>query len=236
MRLDFSADRVLAVVAHPDDAELLCAGTLARARADGAAVGVCVLCAGDKGQPAEPVANLAAVRRREAAAAVKLLGGVASFAGFRDGELADGPRERRKLLRLVRAFAPTLILAHAPEDYHSDHRAAAALAEAVSWFAASRGHVTREPPLAAPPALWRVDTVAGTDFLPGFFVDITAHVDIKHRMLRCHASQMRRGRDDDFAPLEDLMRRQYQSRGEQGGVAAAEAFRIERAFKRARAW
>jgi LmbE family N-acetylglucosaminyl deacetylase len=236
MRLDFSADRVLAVVAHPDDAELLCAGTLARARADGAAVGVCVLCAGDRGQPAEPIANLAAVRRREAAAAVKLLDGVASFAGFPDGELADGPRQRRKLLRLVRAFGPTLVLAHAAEDYHPDHRAAAALADAVTWFSASRGHVTREPPLVAPPAVWRMDTVTGADFLPGFFVDITAHVDIKHRMLRCHASQMRRGRDDDFAPLEDLMRRQYQGRGEQGGVAAAEAFRIERAFKRARAW
>ena len=41
MRLNFSDERVLAVVAHPDDAELLCAGTLARARADGAQVGIC---------------------------------------------------------------------------------------------------------------------------------------------------------------------------------------------------
>jgi N-acetylglucosamine malate deacetylase 1 len=167
---------------------------------------------------------------------VKLLEGIASFAGFPDGELVDEPRQRHKLLRLVRAFAPTLVLAHAPEDYHPDHRAAAALADAVSWFAASRGHVTREPPLTAPPSLWRMDTVTGNGFLPGFFVDISAYVDIKHRMIRCHASQMRRDRDDDFAPLEDLMRRQYQSRGEQSGVTAAEAFRIERAFKRTRAW
>jgi N-acetylglucosamine malate deacetylase 1 len=236
MRLDFTNDRVLAVVAHPDDAELLCAGTLARARADGAAVGVCVLCRGDKGQPSEPIADLAKVRRREATAAVKLLGGEAFFAGFPDGELADGPRQRRKLLRLMRTFAPTLVLAHAPEDYHPDHRAAAALADAVSWFAASRGQVTREPRLVAPPSVWRMDTVARIDFLPGFFVDISGYVDIKHRMLRCHVSQLRRDRDNDFAPLEELMRRQYQSRGEEGGVTAAEAFRIERAFKRARAW
>src|SRR5438105_13444852 len=65
MRLSFAGDRVLAVVAHPDDAELLCAGTLARARAEGAAVAVAVLCRGDKGQPAQPIRNLAAVRRRE---------------------------------------------------------------------------------------------------------------------------------------------------------------------------
>ena len=53
MKLNFQNERVLAVVAHPDDAELLCAGTLARARNDGAEIGICVLCRGDKGQPAK---------------------------------------------------------------------------------------------------------------------------------------------------------------------------------------
>src|SRR5207248_11356311 len=62
MRLDFSGERILAVVAHPDDAELLCAGTLAKARQDGATIGICVLCQGDKGQPATPIPNLAEVR------------------------------------------------------------------------------------------------------------------------------------------------------------------------------
>lgn len=74
MKLDFSNERLLTVVAHPDDAELLCAGTLARARADGATIGLCALCRGDKGQPAKPVPNLAATRRREMAAAAQLLG------------------------------------------------------------------------------------------------------------------------------------------------------------------
>jgi len=39
---------VLAVMAHPDDAELLCGGTLARARADGAKVGLCIMCQAKK--------------------------------------------------------------------------------------------------------------------------------------------------------------------------------------------
>src|SRR5581483_44559 len=128
MRLDFAGERVLAVVAHPDDAELLCAGTLARARADGAAVAVCVLCRGDKGQPAERVADLTAVRRREMAGAAKLLGAELFRGGIGDGELCDDLTTRRKLIRVYRAFAPTLVLAHAPQDYHPDHRAAAALA------------------------------------------------------------------------------------------------------------
>src|SRR5436309_2965458 len=166
MRLDFSADRVLAVVAHPDDAELLCAGTLARAKADGAAVAVCVLCRGDKGQPAlwhglETVPqrrDLGAVRRREAAASLALLGAELIWCGFADGELVDGLPQRRKLLKAYRDFRPTLVLAHAPEDYHPDHRAASALAEAASWFTASRGQVMRQPAQECQPALWWMDT------------------------------------------------------------------------------
>jgi LmbE family N-acetylglucosaminyl deacetylase len=93
-----------------------------------------------------------------------------------------------------------------------------------------------EPPLAAPPELWWMDTVEMCGFLPGFYVDIRAQVDFKHGMIRCHASQLRRGTDGGFAPLEALMRRQYTTRGAQAGTAAAEAFRVHHAFKRARAW
>jgi LmbE family N-acetylglucosaminyl deacetylase len=236
MRLDFAGERVLAVVAHPDDAELLCAGTLARARADGAAVGVCVLCQGDKGQPTPPVEDLAAVRRREAGAAAALLGAELLFGEFPDGALCDGPEERRRLVELFRRFRPTLVLAHSPDDYHADHRAAAALAEAASWFCASPGQQTAAPPLPAPPALWWMDTVNQSGFLPEFFIDITGYVDLKRRMLACHESQLRRGSDSAFAPLQDLMLQQCRARGAQAGVAAAEAFRAHQAWKRARAW
>jgi N-acetylglucosamine malate deacetylase 1 len=236
MKLTFSADRILAVVAHPDDAELLCAGTLARARDDGAAIGVCALCRGDKGQPAKPIRNLAAVRRREMAAAARLLDAELFPVGVSDGTLADVHATRQKLTETFRRFRPTLVLAHAPEDYHPDHRAACALAEAASWFCASRGYKTRSAPLHASPALWWMDTVAMSGFAPGFYVDISAYLGLKERMLACHRSQLTRGADKDFSPLLALMRQQSQARGLQSGVAAAEAFRPHHAFKRARAW
>jgi LmbE family N-acetylglucosaminyl deacetylase len=236
MRLDFSGERVLAVVAHPDDAELLCGGTLARARADGAAIGICVLCQGDKGQPTPPLADLAGVRRAEMANAAGLLGAELLRGEFPDGALCDGPEERRRLGELYRRFRPTLVLAHCPKDYHADHRAAAALAEAVSWFCASVGHVGDLPPIPEPPALWWMDAVNMAGFQPGFFVDVTGFVDLKRQMLGCHRSQIRRGQDRDFGPLEELMLRQCRARGAQAGVAAAEAFRIHSAWKRAQAW
>ena len=235
MRLDFSGERVLAVVAHPDDAEVLCAGTLARARRDGATIGVCVLCKGDRGQPAARIANLTLVRRREMAAA-KLLGAGLLRGEFGDGQLFDGPAQRQKLIQIYRRFRPTLVLAHWKEDYHADHRAAGALAEAVSWYCASVGHKTQVPALDRPPALWWMDTMNMTGFEPGFFVDISDQMDLKRRLLACHESQLRRADDGDFAPLEEQMMRQATMRGAQAGVAAAEAFCVHLAWKRARAW
>ena len=236
MRLDFSGERVLAVVAHPDDAEYLCAGTLARARADGAEIGICVMCKGNRGQPARPIRNLAAVRRREMAAAAKILGATLLRGDFGDAELIDGPKERKRLIELYRRFKPTLVLAHCAEDYHSDHRAASALAEAASWYCASAGHRSTAAVMKKQPVVWRMDTLNMIGFEPGFYVDISRYVELKRRMLRCHKSQLQRGRDGDFASLEDQMLRQCEMRGAQAGAAAAEAFRIHPAWKRIGAW
>lgn len=236
MQLSFAGERVLAVVAHPDDAELLCAGTLARARNDGAVIAIFVLTKGDKGQPNRRIRNLPAVRWKEAKAAASLLMAEVYRPRFPDGELTDSPIARRVLLDGLRHFRPTLVLAHAPEDYHPDHRAASALVEAATWFAASGGHRTALAPLAEPPALWFMDTINMSGFAPGFYVDISAHVELKEQMLACHRSQLARAGDANFSPLLDLMRLQFRARGAQAGVAAAEAFRIHDVFKRTRAW
>ena len=236
MRIDFTDERVLAVVAHPDDAEMLCAGTLARARGENGAIGVCVLCRGDKGQPDPPIDDLADRRQVEMEAAARLLGAQLFSCGYGDGELMDGIESRAALVEIYRLFQPTLILAHAANDYHADHRSASTIAEAASWFAASKGHETDSPPLTSPPALWWMDTVNMCDFTPEIYVDISEHVDLKVHMLRCHESQLARANDTDFSPLEDMMLLQCRARGAQSGVVAAEAFRSHRAWKRVRAW
>jgi LmbE family N-acetylglucosaminyl deacetylase len=236
MRLNFAGERVLAVVAHPDDAELLCAGTLARAKKDGATIAVCVMCKGDKGQPATPIPNLPDVRREEARAAAKLLGAELLTGEFADGELADTTESRRKMIAIYRQFRPTLVLAHSLNDYHPDHRAAGALAEAASWFSASGGYMPEVAKVETQPELWFMDTINMSGFEPSFFVDVTDFAELKQQMLRCHKSQLARWEDRDFSPLEEVMRVQYSARGAQAGVAAAEAFRTHMAWKRARAW
>ncbi|MCF6311258.1 MAG: PIG-L family deacetylase [Verrucomicrobiales bacterium] len=237
MQLKFDKERVMAVVAHPDDAELLCAGTLARAKADGAEIAVCVLCQGDKGQSDPPLEDLGQVRSAEMSAAGKVLGAELYEAGFLDGELLDAYQQRLILIEIFRKFRPTLVLAHSRKDYHPDHQQASALAEAASWFCASDGHPTPSPAMqAGPPDLWWMDTINMNQFDPGFFIDVSDHLELKQQMLACHKSQLARGADADFSPLADLMRAQFTARGNQAGVHAAEAFQLHLAWKRASAW
>ncbi len=166
----------------------------------------------------------------------RLLGAELFTCEFEDGTLADTPPARKKVIDVLRRFRPTLVLAHAPEDYHPDHKAAAALTDAATWFCASRGHKSRQAPLDEPPELWWMDCVNRAGFEPGFYIDVTEFVELKERLLQCHASQIQRGEDRDFVPLLNLMRLQMAARGAEAGVAAAEAFRIHRSFKRTRAW
>jgi len=237
MRFDFTDERLLAIVAHPDDAELLCAGTLVRAREDGAAAGVCVLCRGDKGQPAgEPIPNLGDVRRAELQASADVAGLEVFTAEQGDSQLRDDESTRCVLVEIIRKFRPTLILAHAANDYHVDHRTASQLAEIASWQCASNSRPQLGPPLPSPPGLWWMDTVGMHGFQPQFYIDISEQVAIKQQMLACHESQLRRSRDGDFAPLAELMQNQYETRGRQASITAAEAFRCYHAFKRSRAW
>ncbi|MSR32872.1 MAG: LmbE family protein [Gemmataceae bacterium] len=232
MRMNFSDERVLAITAHPDDAELLCAGALLRAREEGAQTAICIMCNGDKGQTTPAVDNLAALRAEEAAASAQFLGAQLFLLGLPDSLLQEDEKTRLALVRVFRKFRPTLVLAHAPGDYHSDHRAAFALAEAASWQCASTGLETDLPPVAAQPALWLMDTVEMLGFTPGFFIDITDQWEKKQKSLEFHATQLSRGKQSGFSALQEMQARQATTRGAQAGVRAAEAFQLYLAFKR----
>ena len=86
------------------------------------------------------------------------------------------------------------------------------------------------------PALWCMDTVTMAGFTPGVYIDISEFLALKTQMLDCHETQLKRGKDADFSPLGEVMRKQCCARGMQAGVEAAEAFRAHLALKRTRAW
>jgi LmbE family N-acetylglucosaminyl deacetylase len=71
------ADVALSVLAHPDDAEFLCAGALIRlARECGWQVHIATMTPGDCGSAELPPKEIAHIRRGEAARAAALIGAV----------------------------------------------------------------------------------------------------------------------------------------------------------------
>jgi LmbE family N-acetylglucosaminyl deacetylase len=212
--------RILALGAHPDDLELLCAGTLARYLLAGCAVELAVACQGDKGGLSS---TLAQCRRSEAEQAASLLGVPIHFLDIPDATLRETRRTREAIVRLIRTVRPELLLTHGPNDYHADHVRLSKLAAHGAWYAASEGHRVGIRHLEKSPALVYMDNIAAMRFEPTHLVDITDTFELKRRMLDCHQSQHRRT-DGGAAPLGDLAETLARLRGLQCGVTYAEAF------------
>jgi LmbE family N-acetylglucosaminyl deacetylase len=201
---------VLFVGAHPDDAEIFAFGSLLAWAARGAEVALAVATDGAAGGQAPPE-ELRALRRAEAEAAASRLGAVPRFLGFPDGALHAGRELVEALRALLREVRADLVLTHAPNDYHADHRAlSAAVSQAVSF--------------AAP--LLYADTLGGTGFAPTHWVEVTPWFGTKCAAIRAHASQ-----DPERFVAAATVQAAFRAGECNGGEGArAEAFRFEPRF------
>jgi LmbE family N-acetylglucosaminyl deacetylase len=221
--------RILVIVAHPDDAEFGCAGSVARWVADGSDVFYCLFTSGNRGSddPAMTPEHLATVREAEQCAAARVLGVKdVVFLRHPDGELEDTREARREVVREIRRFRPDRIVTQNPfpslNPYsgHRDHRHAGRLAlDAVYPYARDRMHF---PELLAegfqPHKVREVYLMGHAE--PDVVLDITETMDRKLEALRCHASQLR-----DFAGAEGRVRERAADLGKPHGYTYAEAFR-----------
>lgn len=202
--------KVLALGAHPDDIEIFMFGTLAAYAAQGAELTFAIATDGAKGGKGDPNV-LARVRREEAAAAAALLGATLHFLDFPDGELVADAALIASLKALIRDTAADLVITHAPNDYHADHRALSDGVRIAASFAVPVLHA---------------DTMGGTGFSPTHYVDISAYRDIKTQAIRAHRSQ----RPEQYV---DRARVQNEFRAGQCNStpgSLAEAFRFEPTF------
>ena len=132
----------------------------------------------------------------------------------------------------IRKAKPDLILTHPPEDYMPDHTVTSQLVFDAS-FEASLPQLTSEHAFHPKvPPIYYMDTVAGVDFQPDDYVDITEHFVTKKAMLACHRSQLQWIRDHDHVDFMDFMETQSKFRGYQSGAGYAEAFRVARRWPR----
>ncbi len=175
---------LLAIMAHPDDAELICGGTLARAAEHGHRVGIVDLTRGELGSRGTPE-----LRAKEAAHAAEILG-VAERrnAGLRDGHLANDDASRRVVVELLRAMRPRTVILQYITGRHPDHRIASELIRDASFLAGLRNYPADgekfRPDKLCYALSFREDVVK-----PTFVVDISAQFEKKLRAVACFASQ-----------------------------------------------
>mgnify|MGYP005832035865 CR=1 FL=1 len=222
---------VLALMAHPDDAEFLCGGALLRLAELGWRVHVASMAPGDCGTTSETPWVISARRTEEARRAAAMIPGEYHCLDERDGLVVYDRTTIRKATDLMRRVTPGLVFTHAPKDYMMDHEMTSLVARAASFLhAAPNASAFPLDPRAAVPYLYYCDPVEAIDPLgrpvePTTYIDITAQLERKTDMLACHASQREwlrahHGTDEYL----EAMRRHAALRGREAGVGAAEAF------------
>jgi LmbE family N-acetylglucosaminyl deacetylase len=224
--------RVLAVGAHPDDVEILCAGTLARFKEAGDAVTICIATDGAAGHARIPREELAEIRQHEARESAGLIEAELIWLGFPDEMLFHDQPTRLAFTDAIRAVKPDMIITHDPNDYHPDHRVTSELVRASS-FVASVPNVESEHEAHEKVApLYYMDTLAGRGFHPDEYVDVGPTIEIKREMLSRHASQLEWLADHDGIRIVEFMEKMARARGLQAGVSFAEGFRSEAVWPR----
>lgn len=224
--------RVLAVGAHPDDIEILCAGTLARCRARGDEIVICVATNGDMGSFSKMPPELAAIRESEARASAEHLDAEFHWLGYPDEFVYPDHATRMRFIQMIRDARPDLILTHAPNDYHQDHKTVSELVFVSSFISAVPHVETAAPTHGQIAPIYYFDTLAGVDLLPTEYVDITETLETKLDMLRCHKSQLEWLGDYNGIDIVEFATTVARFRGLQSGVKYAEGFRRADAWPR----
>ncbi|MBM4435670.1 MAG: PIG-L family deacetylase [Actinobacteria bacterium] len=225
---------ILALAAHPDDIEILCAGTLARYASDGHAVTMVVFTDGSMGDLKVLPDELRRIRKTEAEASAAIIGARLLWPGVTDELVFPNEAQRRLMIDLLRQADPDVIFTHSPNDYHPDHRY---LSQLVfdSYFQKGLPHIPEQQWAACRfggAQIYYMDNLGGIEFTPTEYVDVTAVMDTKRRMLECHQSQIKPMRELARTDLLEMTEAQSRFRGLAAGCRYAEAFRKLEAFQR----
>ena len=223
-----AASRVLFVAAHPDDADFLAGGTIAKLVKDGREVAYVVATNGNKGSgdPNADLTRLVALREAEQRQAASTLGvATVAFLGYEDGELEDTRDLRRDLTREIRRWRPDLVMTLNPHrtynnspGWHRDHRVVArATLDCVYPLARDYFAFPELIPDHPPHKVREVYTVQWER--PNHVVDITDTMDLKLAAIRCHPSQV-----EDMTAFQERMRTRAAELGKEWGYAFAEGF------------
>ena len=224
-------ESAMAIMAHPDDIEFTCAGTLARWAKAGSRI-IYVLCtSGDVGidKPGMTREQATEIREAESRQAAEIAGASdIVFLREPDGLLVATLELRKRLVREIRRYRPEVVVTGDPtslwsgSDYinHPDHRAAALAAIDAVFPAAGQPHVFQELE-AEELCAHKVRKVYATSWEHvDQYVSIDETIDLKVTALRAHKSQM-----GDWDP-EPMIKEWAANRAKGKEMGYAESFRV----------
>ena len=185
---------VLGIFAHPDDAELMCVGTLSLLKKAGWEVHIATMTPGDKGSAELTREEISVIRRAEGAKAAERLGGTYHCLECDDVYIMYDRETINKATTLIRKVQPTIVITASPNCYMIDHETTSLVAQTACFGAGIKNMEAAGEPYGMVPYLYYVDPMEGKDkfgvpVIPGFYVDITGEIGIKEETLACHASQ-----------------------------------------------
>ncbi len=227
MKLD-----ILAICAHPDDAELGCAGTLMMEKLHGKKVGIADLTQGELG-----TRGTVDTRQQEAAAALAIMGlDVRVNVGIPDGFFENNQYYQLEVIKIIRRFRPSIIITNAPSDRHPDHGRAASLVKEAAWLSGLRKIETSYE--SALQEAWRPTQVyhmiQDRYLQPDFVYDISKVHHKKIQAIRAYETQFEAKPDHEPqtyisspAFLESIIERAKMF-GKMVGVSYAEGFITEK--------
>ena len=220
-------ERVMVVMAHPDDAEVGAGGTIAKMVKEGREVTYVIVTNGNKGSSDRTMTSerLAGIRQEEQRNAARTLGVErVEFLGYEDGAVEDTRALRLDVTHQIRKWRPDLIITQNPQrtynlgGSHRDHRTVGGVTlDCV--YPLARDHLAF-PELMPEYEPHKVHEIYVTQWeAPQLVVDISDAIDLKLKALACHASQF-----PDFPAVEKRLRERWAELGKAKSYPYAEAF------------
>jgi len=222
---------VLGIFAHPDDAEIMAAGTLSLLKKAGWSVHIATMTPGDKGSSEFSREEISLTRKAEAANSAALLDGIYHCLEFEDIYLMYDRHAINSTTALIRRVQPGMVITASPADYMADHEMTGKIVQTACFSSGIKNMDVSEPCLDYTPVLYYCDPMDGMDIMgkavePSVYVDISDEMPLKERMLGCHESQRewlkKHHKMDEYI---DAMKRFSAARGAEIGVRYAEGYR-----------
>jgi len=183
--------RVLMIGAHQDDNEFRCGGLASLLIKKGHTVQFLSMCNGCGGHHILSPRQTTKTRAKESAAVAKLLGITYDVWNIDDCNLVADLKTRKRLIRYIRKFNPDLVIAHRPNDYHADHRAAGQLVQDASYLLTVPHECPDVPAMRFMPVIvYNADNFINPPFRPDIVVDVDSEIDIKMQIANLNVCQV----------------------------------------------